>query len=151
MNLKLFARVIDLGNCLDQAIDDVKFVEERELDRDYRQLMLGKSRARLRHEFAVAPEVDDLLDAIGAIDRKRSENREVDDQDDPVEGIELIKRTDVSPGFIDEVVKVLLEEFRGRWAGWAGPRCRCWRLKKHEIRYIQRRKILTHAKSIEKR
>ena len=144
MNLQLFARVVDRGNCLEQSIDDVQFVEEWKLDRDYRQLMLSIPRARLRDEFAIAPEVDDLLDAIRAVDRERGENREVDDQDDPVEGVELIKRTDISPGFIYEIVKVPLEEFRGRWAGWAGPRGRCWRLKKHELRYIQRRKILTH-------
>ncbi len=51
--------------------------------------MLCKSRDWLRDEFAITPEVDDLLDAISAVDRKRGENREVDDQDDPVEGVEL--------------------------------------------------------------
>src|ERR1044072_4662176 len=95
--------------------------------------------ARRRYKIFVSPEVDDLLDAVRAIDGERAEDGEIKEQGDPVEGIELVKRADVSPGFIDEIVEVLLEERLRCWTGRAGPRCRCWGLKNHELRYLQKR------------
>jgi hypothetical protein len=65
------------------------------------------------NEFVIAPEIDDLLDAVGAIDRQRTQNREIDDKNDPVEGVELVKWTDVSPGFVDEIVEILLKKSLG--------------------------------------
>ena len=38
------------------------------------------------------------------------EDREIDDQDDPVEGVELVKWTDISPGFVDEIVEIAFEK-----------------------------------------
>ena len=111
LDLELFARVVDFGNGFHQPIHDVHLVEERQLDGDARQLGFGESGAGPWDEVAIAPEVDDLLDAIGAVDGQRSENREIDDQDDPVEGIELVKRADISPGFVDSVVEIPFKDF----------------------------------------
>jgi len=85
----------------------------------------------MRHKLAVAPEIDDLLDAVSAVDRERRENREVDDQYDPVERVELVKWTDVAPGFVDQIVEVTLKKGLWRWPLRRRPWCRCWCLQKH--------------------
>src|SRR5215217_221835 len=107
-----------------------------------RQLSFGIFSTRVGDELPVAPEIDDLLDAITAVDGQRPEDGEINQQNDPVEGVELIEWTDISPGFVDHVVEVLLEDGLRRRPFRAGPGSWCWGLKNHELRYIQRRKIL---------
>src|SRR6185503_11477528 len=79
LNLELLARVVEGSDGFQQTIDDVEFVEEWKLDRDHRQISFCVSATGLRHEVAIAPEIDDLFDAICAVDRERKENGEVDD------------------------------------------------------------------------
>src|SRR5689334_22301920 len=110
LDLELLAWVVDRGYGFQQAVDHVQFVEEWKLDSDRGQLSLGKISAGCRHKIFVAPEVDDLLDAVRAVNGERAENGEIDEQDDPVERVELVKRADISPGFIDEIVEILLED-----------------------------------------
>src|SRR6185436_963869 len=104
------------------AIHDVKFVKEWKLDRDVRQFVLCVARAGRGHEISITPEIDDLFETISAVDGERPENREIDDQDDPVEGVELVERADIAPGFIDEIVEVLLKDRLWRRSDRAGPR-----------------------------
>jgi hypothetical protein len=80
------------------------------LDRDAREIGFGEVRARHWNKASIAPEVDDLLDAVSAVNRQRRENREVDDQNCPVEGVELIKRADVAPRFVDAIVEIPFED-----------------------------------------
>src|SRR5688500_3619473 len=87
-------RVIDLRDGFDQTFDDVQFIEEWELDRDSWQVGFGKPCSRHGHKPPVAPEVNHLLDAIRSVNRQGPENRKVDDQDDPIEGVELVERTE---------------------------------------------------------
>ena len=67
------------GDGFEQAIDDVQLVKKWELDGDRGQIRFGKIGARSRDEVFVAPEIDDLLDAVRAVNRERPENREIDD------------------------------------------------------------------------
>src|ERR1044072_7107975 len=101
--------------------------------------------ARRRYKIFVAPEVDDLLDAVRAVDGERAEDCEIKEQDDQVEGVELVERADVSPGFIDEIVEKTLEEGLRRRPQRGWPWRRCWGLKNHELRYVQKRKILPYG------
>ena len=72
LNLQLLARIVDCGNRFEQTIDDVQLVEEWKLNGDSRQFCFGESAAGPRDEFAITPEVDDLLDAISAVDGERA-------------------------------------------------------------------------------
>src|SRR5437868_2279519 len=74
LNLELVARVVDCSYRFEQTIDDVQFIEKRELNGNQGQIGLGKSRARVRYETAITPEIDDLFDAVRAVDRERSED-----------------------------------------------------------------------------
>src|SRR5215207_7254075 len=102
-----------------------------------RQLRFRIFPTRAGDKLPIAPEIDDLLDAISAVDGQRAEDGEIDEQDDPVEGVELIEWTDISPGFVDDVVEVPLEDRLRRRPFRAGPRSWCWGLKNHELRNIQ--------------
>src|SRR5689334_7116014 len=90
--------------------------------------------AGLRDEAAIAPEVDDLLDAVRAVDGEGTENREVDEQDDPIEGVELVKQADVAPGFVDQVVEVALKKCLWRRPQRSRPGRRIWGLQNHRVR-----------------
>src|SRR5215212_1290421 len=68
LDLQLVVRIVECGHGFEQTIYHVQLVKEWKLDRDSRQLRLGKSRAGMRYELAIPPEVDHLLDAIRAID-----------------------------------------------------------------------------------
>ena len=100
LNLQTIARIVDLSYRLDQTLDDVHFVEERKLHRDVRQLTFRECAFRTGRELAVAPEIGDLLDAINSIDRQNSQDREVNDQNGPIEGIELIQRAYILDGLV---------------------------------------------------
>ena len=78
LNLKPVARVVDGRHGGEQTLDDVDLVEERELDGDARQLAFGVERLRPWLDAAVAPEVHDLLDAVGAVEREQEEDGEVE-------------------------------------------------------------------------
>ena len=100
LNLQTIARIVDLSYRLDQTLDDVHFVEERKLHGDVRQLTFRECAFRTGWKFAIAPEIGDLLDAINSIDRQNSQDREVNDQNGPIEAIELIQRADVFNGLV---------------------------------------------------
>src|ERR1044072_180517 len=74
LNLKAVARVVYRRHGGEQALNDVDLVEERELHGDARQLLFGEERFGLWLDAAVAPEVHDLLDAVGAVEREQKEN-----------------------------------------------------------------------------
>src|SRR5215208_3256211 len=131
LDLQLVMRIVDCGHGFEQTIYHVELIKEWKLDRNSRQLRLGKSSAGMRDELAITPEVDDLLDAIRAIDGERAKDREVDDQDDPIEGVEFVEWADISPGFVYEVVKVALEQGLRRRPPRAWPWRWCWGLKHH--------------------
>jgi hypothetical protein len=131
--LELLARVVDRRNGFEQALDDVQLVEEWKLDGDRGQLSFGKIRAGSRDEVFITPEVDDLLDTVRAVDGERAEDGEIDEQDDPVERVEPVERADISPGFIDEIVEILLEDGLWRRPSRRGPWSRCWGLKNNEL------------------
>jgi len=63
-----------------------------------------------RNKFAIAPEIDDLLDAIGAVDGEDSQDGELKKKDYPVKGVQLVKWTDVSPGLVYQIMKIAFEE-----------------------------------------
>ncbi len=77
LDLELLVWIVKGSDCFQQTIDDVKLVEEWKLDRDHRQISFCVSATRLRHEVSIAPEVDDLLDAISAVDGERKKNGEI--------------------------------------------------------------------------
>src|SRR5687767_2729869 len=68
LDLELVARIVNRSHRLQQSIDDIQLVKERELDSDPRQLSFTEARLGLGDEIAIAPEVDHLLDAISAVD-----------------------------------------------------------------------------------
>src|SRR5882724_5557622 len=75
LNFQFLTRVIDLCDGLQQTVDNVHFVVERQLDRYLRQVVLFELTLWLRHEFAVAPEVNDQFDAIATVDCEDSQDR----------------------------------------------------------------------------
>src|SRR5687768_1972464 len=70
---------------------------------------------RFGNKAAITPEVDNLLEPVTAVDCKYRENGEINDQDGPVESIELIQWTNVSPGLVYKVAEILLEQRVRRW------------------------------------
>ncbi|MDX6306274.1 MAG: hypothetical protein QOI77_3243, partial [Blastocatellia bacterium] len=50
-------------------------------------------------------EVDHLLNAIDAVNGQHCQDAKVQDEDRPIESIELIKRADVQGGLIDDVTE----------------------------------------------
>ena len=101
-------------------------------DRDSRQIGFGELPARHWYKPPITPEVDHLLDAIAAVDRQRRQDQEINDQNDPVEAVELVERTDVAPGFIDSVVEVPFEDRLRVVADRVGPGSWCRCLENHE-------------------
>ena len=63
-----------------------------------------------RNKFAITPEIDHLLDAIGAVDREDSQDGEIEEKDYPIEGVQFVKWTDVSPGLVYQIMKIAFEE-----------------------------------------
>ena len=63
-----------------------------------RQLCFGELTLCFWREPRVAPEVDHLLDAIDTIDCQDRKDAKVNDQHDPIEGIELVERANVCGG-----------------------------------------------------
>src|ERR1043166_2296642 len=110
LNLELLAWIVERSHDFQQTIDDVQLVEEWKLDRDHRQLCFLVFAAGFRQEFTITPEVDHLLDAIRAVHGERAENGEVNDQNDPIERVELVQRADISPRFVNEIVEVSLKK-----------------------------------------
>jgi hypothetical protein len=62
---------------------------------------------RLRNKVFITPEVNNLFNAVRTIDCQKEENGEVGKENDVVERVELIKRADVRPGFVNQVVIIL--------------------------------------------
>src|SRR6185369_2074580 len=116
LNLQPLTRIIDLGNCLHQPLDNIHLIKQRQLNGNYRQLCFAEDSLRLGNELAITPEVDDLFDAIATINRQHAEDCEIENQDSPVEGVELIERTDIAPGLIRHILEVAREKFIRRGA-----------------------------------
>src|SRR5712691_3813862 len=68
LNLQTVARVIDLNHRFHQTLDDIHLVKERQLHADERQFFLRELAFRVGRKLRVPPELDDLLNAISAID-----------------------------------------------------------------------------------
>src|SRR5713226_4904354 len=105
LNLQTVARVIDLNHRLHQTLDDIHLVKERKLHGDARQFCFRELAFRLWRKLRVPPELDDLLNAIRAIDREDGQDAEINNQHGPVESVELVQRTDVGHSFVNRVAE----------------------------------------------
>src|SRR6266849_4688723 len=105
LNLQTVERVIDLNHRFHQTLDDIHLVKERKLHGDPRQFFLRELAFRLWGKPRIPPELDDLLDAIRAIDREDDQDAEINNQHSPVESVELIQRTDVGHSFVNGVAE----------------------------------------------
>ena len=54
---------------------------------------------------------------------RTSQDREIENQDGPVESVELVKRTDITPRLINKVLEIQLEQLIGRQAQRCGRGC----------------------------
>ena len=90
LDLQLLARILDLADALDQAVDDVLLVEDGQLNRDLRQL--GEARFRLGHLVlaVLVIEIDQLI-AVHAVKRQQDQHDEVGNQQPHVEGVGVIQ------------------------------------------------------------
>ena len=87
LDLELVRRVIDARAGLDEARGDSRLVEERELDRDARELALDERRGLLRgaERLPVAIAEQHQVQPMQAIRAETEENSEVEDTEDGVE------------------------------------------------------------------
>src|SRR5260370_8987367 len=60
----------------------------------------------MRRKSAVSPELDYLLDAGCAIDGQRGEDGEVNNQNRPIQHVELVERADIPVGLVDRLTKL---------------------------------------------
>ena len=90
LDLQLLARIIHLADAVDQAIDDVLFIEDGKLNGDARQF--GEVRFRFRDlVLAVLVIKIDQLIAMHSVERQRDQHDEVRNQQRHVEGVGVIE------------------------------------------------------------
>src|SRR6266404_9691714 len=105
LNFHPLMRIVNLAHRFHQTLDHVHLIEERELHSDKRQFAGGEFTLWLWRKPRVSPEVDYLLDAIDAINGQDRKSTRLQDENGPIESIELIERTDVRGGLIDDVTE----------------------------------------------
>ena len=95
LNFQTLARIIKLSYGLDQSLDHVHLVEQRQLYRDVRQVRFGECSFWLGWKLSIPPELSNLLHAVNSVDRQDREDAEVNNQHRPIKRIQLVKRADV--------------------------------------------------------
>ena len=109
LNLEQLARVIELRDSLDQALDHVALVVDRELNRDLRPLR--HFRRRTGHVLAVLEIVVDEYVAVNAVHREDRHHEEVRQHDGEIEGVCLVE---AAKRRVEQLVPVSREGITGQ-------------------------------------
>ena len=92
LNVELVFGVVQPANGIEQTIDDVLLVIDRQLHRDARQVSVAEQRRRFCRLplFVLVIKVDHPV-AVRAVSRQNDQNDEVGNQQRQVEGINLVE------------------------------------------------------------
>ena len=90
LDLQPLARILHLADAIDQAVNDVLFVEDRQLDGDLRQLLEMRFRIGDSILAMLVIEIDELI-AVHSVRGQEDQDNEVRNEQRRIEGVGLIQ------------------------------------------------------------